>query len=143
MNGGLSYVAGWSELIEKVPLSVGVWKVARSKTDESDPQSRRYLYGELSLPSNLVPSFTFGPIEVKVSIISNEVYQSTIFNHWPENLLILVCRRSPSFQRRWFHPKVPDSARSHRSKYRTRTRRWAKTNSVSATRIHQRQRQRS
>ncbi|KLO17430.1 hypothetical protein SCHPADRAFT_169098 [Schizopora paradoxa] len=72
MNGGLSYVAGWSELIEKVPLSVGVWKVARSKTDESDPQSRRYLYGELSLPSNLVPSFTFGPIEVK-SILSTSL----------------------------------------------------------------------
>ncbi|KLO17426.1 hypothetical protein SCHPADRAFT_994414 [Schizopora paradoxa] len=53
---------GGSTFSEKVPLSVGVWKAASS---DSELQSKRCLYGELSLPSNLVPSFTFGLFGVK------------------------------------------------------------------------------
>ena len=56
-------LGGGSKLSERVPLSVGVWKAASS---DSEAQSKRCLYGELNLPPNLVPSFTFGLFGVKV-----------------------------------------------------------------------------
>ncbi len=46
-------------------LSVSVWKQAQDALPQQGVVNQKYLYGELSLPKDLVPSFSFGVFEVK------------------------------------------------------------------------------
>ena len=54
---------------DAIPLSRAVWAPPKS-VDLGDGIETRMMYGELNLPSNLVPTFKFGDFEIKVHLPS-------------------------------------------------------------------------
>lgn len=62
-NEGSGYLPGTEE---RIPLSIAMWKEAPQEFTGAGNENKRELYGELSLPRYLVPSFSFGAFRVKV-----------------------------------------------------------------------------
>lgn len=87
-----------------VPLSRAQWwrpsdveSSASWGDDEGDGKFRRCMMGEMTLPSSLTPSFTFGKFDLRVRYILTLLLEDSL----KATSLLLVCRGYVSIRNGW------------------------------------------